>query len=281
MELSKLKEKIKSLEKEKQENKENKSITDIIDIQLKALYKSLNISEKSKGILKKSRLEKEKRKLVENKKRVKEIGDLEGYLEIEKKIKKINNEMKDINGRINFLTEIELKRLKNQLKKNEKNGLKYLLIVSLAYEGGLRVSELINLRISDIDIEKNKMLCRRLKGSKTNTILLTLKTVDLLKKYLKKYRPVDHIFLNSRGVIFTPVSLNDMFKRYCKKASITREKARFHSLKHSRAVHLAESGLMIQEINQMLGHKSLSSTMIYYSYTKVQDENIYSKLSGY
>lgn len=277
MDLERIKDRIKDLEGEKQRNPKESFL---IDPQLKGLYDILRKEEKKSDGMTRGKLERKKKELVEEKQKAKIKGDLEEYLSIEKEIKRVNTKLREVRGVINYLTLQEFARLKNKVQES-KQGLKYLMIIQLAYECGLRVSEATGLKMDDINILEGSILCRRVKGSETNTILLTKKTRELLKSYLKQYNPREHLFLNRKGGKFTAISINDMFKRYCEKARIPKEKARFHSIKHSRAVHLADSGLMVQEIKHLLGHKSISSTMIYYSFTKSQEDVIYSKLKGY
>lgn len=277
MELERVRARIQELEGERQRNPEEAFL---IDPQLEGLYKMLKKeSKKSEGVTR-GKLERRKKELQQIKKKAKEEDNLKEYLSVETEIKNINKQLREIKGTVHYFTEQEFKRLKNKIKQS-RQGLKFLMIVQLAYEGGLRVSEATGLLVDDIDLVKGTMLCRRAKGSETNTILLTRNTRELLKRYFKEYNPKELLFLNQRGGKYTTIAINDMFKRYCDKADIPKDKARFHSIKHTRAVHLADSGLMIQEIKHLLGHKSITSTMIYYSFTKEQDEVIYTKLKGY
>lgn len=279
--MEKLKDEIRKLENELKNDENNK----IIRYQLKGLYE-LQEEKKKNKIKNKNvtigRLEKEKMELKKKKDDIKNNGgDIKEFLKIEKEIKLINNEIRDLKGDITYFTRLEFNRLKANIRKNQNKDDKYLLMILLAYEGALRVSEMINLKTSDIDFIEHKILCRRLKGSNTNTIILTEKTFKILEKYIRKNNINGLIFKNRKGEEYTQGSINSMFKLYCKKSMIDKNKQTFKTIKHTRAVDLGNDGLSLQQIQFMLGHKSINSTMVYFKFTTTQEENIYSKLSGY
>lgn len=280
MEKKSLDEVIKGLETELKKDKNNS----IILSQLKGLYE-LRELEKKRGKqgdkVTSQNLEREKKELIKEKEIVKTQGTATEYIEIEKKIKKINSKLRELRNEIQYFSSLEFKRLKASIRKNKKNGEKFLLMVLLAYECGLRVSEVADLKINDISIEDKTLLCRRVKGSNTNTIILTEITFRLLEKYIKKNKIINYLFTTRNGLKYTGIAVNKMFKLYCIKSKVMKSKQRFHCLKHSRAVHLANEGLTLQQIQYMLGHKSINSTMVYFRFTNTQEEDIYSKLKGY
>lgn len=277
MNIKKVKDKIRDLEEERQKTPEDSFI---IDPQLDSLYKIIKEHDKKKGTITKWGLEKRKKELVKQKAASKENKDIDLYLETEREIKTINSKLRELRDTVDFLTTLELKKLMNSFKKS-RHHLKFITLVQLAYEGGLRVGEATNLRVNDFDFTKGTMLCRRAKGSTTNNIRLTKNTLKLVEKYLKQYNPREYLFLNTKGKLYNGNSIDQMFKKYCNIAGIPKEKARFHAIKHSRAVHLANSGLGITEIQLLLGHKEINSTMVYFAHTKEQEQNIYEKLEGY
>lgn len=248
---------------------------------LRKYYRDLiRVEDKKFEVETKESMEKTKINLVEKKRKAKMDKDWDEYFKVDKEIIKINAKIRDTRETVNHLTMKEFKDLKKQIQSSG-DPLKNTLIVQVAYECGLRVSEIIDLRLDDIDRINMSVLCRRIKGSKTNKIFLTKETFKLLNKYIKKIDPIDRLFLNNVGNKLTPVSMDGFFKRYCKKAGIPKGKSRFHSLKHSRAVHMADAGVSIEGIQQILGHKSVNSTMRYFHFTKKQEEDVYKIIGGY
>lgn len=134
------------------------------------------------------------------------------------------------------------------------------------YATGLRVSELVNLKVNDIDF--NMCLLKTMgKGSKERVIPLGDKALFYLKEYLK-YRPLlvkhntDYLFLNNRGNHISRQSFFKLIKQLAIKKNINKDFSP-HTLRHSFATHLLDNGADIVSIKEMLGHSSLSTTQIY------------------
>ncbi len=138
------------------------------------------------------------------------------------------------------------------------------LILTLLYSSGLRVSELVNLIVKDIDFEERTILIRG-KGEKDRVVLFDKNAKLLILEYLN-LRKTDnkYLFTNRRGMPLTPRYVQLMIKKYGKKAGITK-KITPHVLRHSYATHLLKNGVDIRVIQQLLGHSSLSTTQIYTS----------------
>ncbi|MDO5848899.1 MAG: tyrosine-type recombinase/integrase [Methanobrevibacter sp.] len=138
------------------------------------------------------------------------------------------------------------------------------LILTLLYSSGLRVSELVNLIVKDIDFEERTILIRG-KGDKDRVVLFDKNAKLLILEYLN-LRKTDskHLFTNRRGNPLTPRYVQLMIKKYGEKAGITK-KVTPHVLRHSYATHLLKNGVDIRVIQQLLGHSSLSTTQIYTS----------------
>lgn len=138
------------------------------------------------------------------------------------------------------------------------------LILTLLYSTGLRVSELINLRINAIDPEERTIRVRG-KGEKDRIVIFDDVTLELINEYLMK-RGVDneYLFLNQRNHTLTPRYIQYMIKEYAEVAGIER-KVTPHVLRHSFATHLLKNGVDIRAIQQLLGHSNLSTTQIYTS----------------
>lgn len=138
------------------------------------------------------------------------------------------------------------------------------LILTLLYSTGLRVSELIKLKISAID-EQERTIRVRGKGEKDRIVIFDDNTLNLIHEYLDK-RGVEneYLFVNQRNKTLTPRYIQLMIKEYAQKAKITK-KVTPHVLRHSFATHLLKNGVDIRAIQQLLGHSNLSTTQIYTS----------------
>lgn len=135
--------------------------------------------------------------------------------------------------------------------------LKHKSILSIAYSVGLRVSEVINLEIKDVDSKRMLIHIRNSKGGKDRFVPLTKHILLLLREYLKKYSPVEYLFNGQSSLRYSTNSCQKIFKKYIDK------KGSFHQLRHSSATHSLEAGTDISLIQKMLGHSSIKSTMIY------------------
>lgn len=153
-------------------------------------------------------------------------------------------------------------------------------IFKIGYYCALRVSEIGLLRVDDINLMKNEIYCRRLKGSLNNTLeILDSGILRSLKRHMRENNPTDILFCSKQ---FGPISrkmLDVLMKKYCVAANLKDStKFHFHTLKHSRAVHLAEMGLDLKEIQYYLGHKEISNTLIYFQFTTSQNKEMYRKM---
>lgn len=134
------------------------------------------------------------------------------------------------------------------LIKNTKK-LKHRISFLIAYESGLRVSEVCNLTESDFELKGGRILIRQAKGKK-----------DRITALGKSFKPK---FLKYIPINLTPRSLQRSFKTALRLAGIEREGLTFHSLRHSFAVRLLERGMALNELQMLLGHSNLSTTSIY------------------
>lgn len=136
------------------------------------------------------------------------------------------------------------------------------LILTLLYSTGLRVSELIKLKINAID-EKERTIRVRGKGEKDRIVIFDDDTLNLIHEYLDK-RGVEneYLFVNLKNHTLTPRYVQLMIKEYAKEANINK-KVTPHVLRHSFATHLLKNGVDIRAIQQLLGHSNLSTTQIY------------------
>ncbi len=163
------------------------------------------------------------------------------------------------------LSQQEVKRL-FQVTTN----LKHKLILQLCYGMGLRVSEIVNLKIGNIDSDRMKVLIHRGKGKKDRYVNLPTSILHALRKYYKVYRPKDYLFEGQKGGKYAIRSVQMVFKNAMKKAGI-RKNIGVHGLRHSYATHLLEMGTDISLIQKLLGHNNIKTTLLY---THVTDHNI-------
>jgi integrase/recombinase XerD len=141
--------------------------------------------------------------------------------------------------------------------------LKHKVAIALIYACGLRRNELINLRISAIDSKRKILIIRAAKGNKDRLVPLPWSMIELLREYYKVYRPRIWLFEGLvPGIKYSETSLREAFVRGMREAGINK-KLTLHSLRHSYATHLLESGTDLRFIQVLLGHKSSKTTEIY------------------
>lgn len=143
------------------------------------------------------------------------------------------------------------------------DNLKHRAILTTIYSGGLRVSEATHLKASDIDSKRMMIRVQGGKGNKDRYTLLGKHTLDILREYWKAYRPVEWLFPGQEAK--KPISISSVhrvFKAALHRAGI-KKKASVHTLRHSFATHLLESGTDLYYIQRLLGHRSAGTTSIY------------------
>lgn len=151
---------------------------------------------------------------------------------------------------------------------NDKYSYRNKAMLETMYATGLRVSELVNLRLQDIDLEMD-IIKTMGKGSKERIIPIGEYAAYYLKLYIKEYRPqllkkenTDYVFLNNRATHYSRQSFFKLVKEEAIKKNIKTEFSP-HTLRHSFATHLLDRGADIVSIKEMLGHSSLATTQIY------------------
>jgi site-specific recombinase XerD len=154
---------------------------------------------------------------------------------------------------------------------------KYRLMISLGYACGLRVSEVINLKIADLDIDELVVHIKGAKGKKDRISVLPGKLQNDLRNMIAGKSTKDYLFSSNRGGKLTTTSLQKMFRKSLSKAKISKP-ATFHSLRHSFATHLLESGTDVRYVQELLGHSNIRTTQVYTQVTNPKLKNIKSPL---
>jgi integrase/recombinase XerD len=178
---------------------------------------------------------------------------------------------------------IDLKFAKRSLKipvvfsKDEINRLitatanpKHKLIIKLAYGAGLRISEVINLRIKDLDLGELTIHIKEAKGKKDRITIFPESVRDELLKLTKEKNGNDYVFESNRGGKLNERSAQKIIEKGLKAADIKKEGS-FHSLRHSFATHLLEQGTDVRYVQELLGHANIRTTQIY---TKVTNPSL-------
>ena len=157
----------------------------------------------------------------------------------------------------NILSKGEVKKLLDSTE-----NLKHKTILTLIYAGWLRLSECVNLKISDIDSKRMTLKIRQAKGKKDRYVPLSEKLLSLLCDYYQKYCPQEYIFEWQGWWTYSERSVQQIMKSWLQKARIKKE-ASVHTLRHSYATHLLEDGVDIRIIQEFLWHSHIRTTQIY------------------
>jgi len=173
---------------------------------------------------------------------------------------------------------IVLSRLEIEKIINATQNSKYKLIISLGYACGFRVSEIVNLKVQDLNIDELTVHIKQAKGKKDRISVLPEKLQNDLRNLIAGKNANDFIFESNRGGKLTTTSLQKMFRKSLKKSQINKT-ATFHSLRHSFATHLLENGTDVRYVQELLGHKNIRTTQVYTQVTNPQLKNIKSPLS--
>ncbi len=155
--------------------------------------------------------------------------------------------------------------------------LKHKTILCLAYACGLRVSEIVNMKLKDIDSKRMVITVRQGKGKKDRQVMLSEKLLQLMREYFKEYKPKIWLFEGQYGEQYSARSTQEVLQQAKAKAGI-KKKGSIHALRHSFATHLLEGGTDLISIKELLGHSSLSTTSIYTHVSKKQLSKIQSPL---
>ncbi len=144
---------------------------------------------------------------------------------------------------------------------------KHRTIVSLLYGAGLRIGELLNMKVSDIDFDRMEVTIRMGKGNKWRMVSLGDKLAQLIVNYMHEYKPRELLFYGQNGKPYSATSVRMVIKRAVRKAGI-KKRVTPHTFRHSYATHLLEQGVDLRHIQLLLGHARPETTQIYTHVTK-------------
>ena len=168
----------------------------------------------------------------------------------------------------NVLNTAEVEKLLQAPDKGEWMGIRDKAALELMYATGMRVSEIVDLTTSTLNLDMGFIKCRG-KGDKERMVPVGSKARDSISRYIQKVRPTllknrtdNHLFLTRLGKRVSRQSFWKMIKRYAKRARIKKEITP-HTLRHSFATHLLERGADLRVVQEMLGHADIATTQIY------------------
>lgn len=148
--------------------------------------------------------------------------------------------------------------------------IKHRLLISLAYGAGLRISEVVNLQVRDLDFGRGVIYVRDGKGGKDRITILPEKLRSELRMFLEKCDPDEPVFFSQQGGKLVTRTLQKIFEKAVRIAGINKAVS-FHSLRHCFATHMLENGTDIRFVQELLGHSDIKTTQIY---TRVTSQSI-------
>ena len=168
----------------------------------------------------------------------------------------------DLPKKSNFLPTVLSKDEIILLLQHTKN-IKHRAVLALIYASGLRIGELLQLELHDIDLSRNQLFVRNSKGRKDRYVMMAKSLVPLLKNYVVTYKPQKYFVESLQpGIAYTAGSIRSFLRKSCESAGL-KKRITPHTLRHSYATHLLENGVDIRYIQVLLGHSKPETTMIY------------------
>lgn len=178
------------------------------------------------------------------------------------------------------LSEDDIKKILEQPDLTIKEGIRDKAILELLYSAGIRVSELVNMELTDINIDEKIIRCFG-KGAKERLVPIGDYVIDAVKNYLKIRKKIssafsNYLFITRLGKKFTRTGIWKIIKKYAKSAGILKN-VYPHIFRHSFATHLLKGGADLRSVQEMLGHSDISTTQIYTHVDRSHLKNIHKK----
>ena len=155
--------------------------------------------------------------------------------------------------------------------------IKHFVILALLYSSGLRVGELIDLKLEDLDFDRFQIHIRKGKGKKDRYVGMSKHLAPVIKRYIYEYRPETYLLNGQHALRYTASSVRKIVQKAVRQTGI-RKRVTPHTLRHSYATHMLEGGVDIRHIQELLGHNKPETTMIYTHVTTKQLTDIKSPL---
>lgn len=161
-------------------------------------------------------------------------------------------------------------------------GLRNMALLELIYGSGLRVSELLNIKLKDIHMQQSYVIVTG-KGSKERMVPISDMAIIAIRNYLVKARDelikekTDYLFINNQGKTLSRVGFFKVLKKLAREANLDPEKVSPHTLRHSFATHLLENGMDLRSLQNLLGHEDISTTQIYTHISQSRLKQVYNK----
>jgi site-specific recombinase XerD len=172
-------------------------------------------------------------------------------------------ELKGNRSKVKIPVVLNQKEIKSLLNPEHCTNLKHRVILSLLYSSGLRISELLNLKIEDVDFNAHRVHIVNSKHGVTRYVILSKLMAKGLETYLSYYKPEKYLISGyEKTKPYSASSVTNVLHKTLGKAKINKH-ITVHSLRHSFAVHFLEQGGNILQLKDQLGHSSLQSTLIY------------------
>lgn len=185
---------------------------------------------------------------------------------IDLKFAKTSNKLPEV------LSRTEIERLLAVIEND-----KHRLMIALSYGAGLRVSEVINLKVGDINVDELTIHLKEAKGKKDRLTVFSEKLKAEMAQVMEGKKINEYLFASERGGKLTERTAQKIFYTALNKANI-KKPASFHSLRHSFATHLLENGVDVRYVQELLGHANIRTTQIYTKVTNPSLKNIKSPL---
>ena len=157
--------------------------------------------------------------------------------------------------------------------------IKHKCILMLAYSAGLRLGEIVRLKLVDFDRERMQIRVVQSKGKKDRYAKLSTRFLAVLDAYTAKYRPKEYVFEGAKGEDYSPSSIQNIIKAVSQKAGI-QKRTTMHTLRHTFATHSLENGVDLRYIQSMMGHENSKTTEIYTHITTKGFDQIKSPLDN-
>lgn len=171
-----------------------------------------------------------------------------------------------------ILSRDEIEKIINSVQNS-----KHKLLLAISYSSGLRVSEVVALRVKDINLADLTIHVKESKGKKDRISVLSERLVNDLSQLIATKKQDTPVFESERGGKLTTRTAQKIFENALAKSGI-RKDATFHSLRHSFATHLLENGVDVRYVQELLGHQNIRTTQVYTHVTNPKLKNIKSPL---